>query len=82
MENMYNYRFDPRFRAMNMNPLVDFQGQIDAIPVVDENGNVVQFRTTTKKDKYGRPTGSSTTVTQKPKETGRNGAIAKAFRNL
>jgi hypothetical protein len=82
MENMYNYRFDPRFRAMNMNPLQDFQSQIDAVPVVDENGNVVQFRTTTKKDKYGRPTGSSTTVTQKPKETGRNGAIAKAFRNL
>jgi len=23
-ENMYNYRFDPRFRAMNMNPLTQF----------------------------------------------------------
>jgi hypothetical protein len=82
MENMYNYRFDPRFRAMNMNPLQDFQSQIDAVPVVDENGNVVQYKTTTKKDQYGRPTGSSTTVTQKSKETGKNGLIAKAFRNL
>jgi hypothetical protein len=27
-ENLYNYRFDPRFRAMNMNPLVDFEGMI------------------------------------------------------
>ena len=27
-ENMYNYRFDPRFRATNMNPLVDFEAMI------------------------------------------------------
>ena len=28
-ENMYNYRYDPKFRAMNMNPLVDFQEMIE-----------------------------------------------------
>jgi hypothetical protein len=27
-ENMYNYRYDPRFRATNMNPLVDFEAMI------------------------------------------------------
>jgi len=27
-ENLYNYRFDPRFRAMNMNPLVDFESMV------------------------------------------------------
>jgi hypothetical protein len=27
-ENLYNYRFDPRFRATNMNPLVDFEAMI------------------------------------------------------
>ena len=27
-ENLYNYRFDPRFRAINMNPLVDFEAMI------------------------------------------------------
>jgi len=26
-ENLYNYRFDPRFRAMNMNPLAQFANQ-------------------------------------------------------
>jgi hypothetical protein len=26
-ENLYNYRFDPRFRAMNMNPLAQFNTQ-------------------------------------------------------
>jgi hypothetical protein len=26
-ENLYNYRFDPRFRAMNMNPLAQFAPQ-------------------------------------------------------
>jgi Sec-independent protein translocase protein TatA len=27
-ENLFNYRFDPRFRAINMNPLVDFDAMI------------------------------------------------------
>ena len=35
-ENLYNYRFDPRFRAMNMNPLAQFdyeyKGAIDETP--------------------------------------------------
>ena len=31
-ENLYNYRYDPRFRAQNMNPLAQFnlEGQLDA----------------------------------------------------
>jgi hypothetical protein len=62
MENMYNYRFDRRGRAINMNPL--FQPNIpqvgamagqDLIPIEDEQGNIVRYqlaptKTTTKQD--------------------------------
>ena len=49
MENMYNYRFDPRFRAMNMN--APFQPVIPTIagtssqrvPVLDQNGNILYY---------------------------------------
>ena len=49
MENMYNYRFDPRFRAVNMN--APFQPVIPTIagtssqrvPVLDQNGNVLYY---------------------------------------
>jgi hypothetical protein len=49
MENMYNYRFDPRFRAVNMN--APFQPVIPTIagtssqrvPVLDQNGNILYY---------------------------------------
>jgi hypothetical protein len=49
MENLYNYRFDPRFRAMNMN--APFQPVIPTIagtssqrvPVLDQNGNILYY---------------------------------------
>ena len=79
-ENQYNYRYDPRFRAINMNPLYDFNTAL-LTPVTYEEGNVVQYvKKTEKKDKYGRPEGSSTTVTSKTK--GRNGAIVKALKSI
>lgn len=82
-ENQYNFRYDPRFRAINMNPLQDFQAQIDALPVRDENGNVVEYRTTTKRDKFGNPIGSSSTVTEKSgKKKGKNGFIVKALKSI
>lgn len=49
MENLYNYRFDPRFRAVNMN--APFQAQIptvyngqQGIPVLDAQGNVIAIQ--------------------------------------
>ena len=54
MENLYNYRYDPRFRAINMN--APFQPQIptvyvgpdgkqyNAVPVLDANGNIVGYQ--------------------------------------
>ena len=30
-ENLYNYRFDPRFRAMNMNPLAQFNTDLSTL---------------------------------------------------
>ena len=49
MENMYNYRFDPRFRAINMN--APYQPVIPTIagttsqkvPVLDQNGNILYY---------------------------------------
>lgn len=79
-ENQYNYRYDPRFRAINMNPLYDFNTAL-LTPVTDEEGNVVQYvKKTEKKDKYGRPEGSSTTVTSKTK--GRNGGIVRDLKSI
>lgn len=75
-ENQYNYRFDPRFRAINMNPLADLT------PVMDEEGNVLQYvkkTETQKKDKFGRPAGSSTTVTSK---AARNGSIVRSLKSI
>jgi hypothetical protein len=50
-ENLYNYRFDPSGRAINMNPLYQanmpnvYQKYIDAgyVPVLDDEGNIIKF---------------------------------------
>jgi len=47
-ENMYNYRFDPRFRAMNMNPLwqpnIRTVPGVAEVPVKDANGKILYYR--------------------------------------
>jgi hypothetical protein len=63
-ENMYNYRYDPSGRAINMNPLYQpnmptiygKQNNPNMIPVKDANGNIIEFRSIT-------PTGTQTTKT-------------------
>jgi hypothetical protein len=68
MENLYNYRFDPSFRARNMNPLVDFDQMIaNASP--------------TDLDKIKKSLEEKTTKT-KSEKTARNGSIVKAIKNL
>ena len=69
-ENLYNYRYDPRFRAQNMNPLVDFESMVkNATPaelsaynkIMEENAKKSAKQSETKK---------------------RNGSIVKALKNL
>jgi hypothetical protein len=82
-ENQYNYRFDPRFRAMNMNPLAQFNVDADGetIPVRDEDGRIVEYRTTsTKTDALNRVKERNQTV--KTKSVGKNGFIVKALKNI
>jgi hypothetical protein len=68
MENLYNYRFDPSFRARNMNPLVDFDQMIANASPADL-------------DKIKKSAEEKTTKT-KSEKTSRNGSIVKAIKNL
>lgn len=49
MENLYNYRYDPRFRAVNMNapyqPVIPTISGTTAqrVPVLDQNGNILYY---------------------------------------
>ena len=73
-ENLYNYRYDPSGRAINMNPL--FQGNMptiygeqtnpNMIPVKDADGNIIEYRsiTPTQQTKV-----TKTTTTENPAYT-------------
>jgi hypothetical protein len=77
-ENMYNYRYDPRFRAINMNPLQQFDTTVGGSTAssrtgglapgyeftYDANGNIIGTRKTSKD------------------ETARNGSIVKNLKNI
>lgn len=66
-ENLYNYRYDPNFRAINMNPLVDFQAMIaNASPA-----QLAEYqKTLDTKTKNSRT------------ESVKNGSIVKALKNI
>ena len=67
-ENLYNYRYDNKGRAVNMNPLLDIQAMIDnATP-----SQLAEYNKTKKDSEKATKT----------KETGRNGSIVKAIKNL
>jgi hypothetical protein len=63
-ENLYNYRYDPSGRAINMNPffqpnmptMYGKQTNPNMIPVKDDNGNIIEYRSIT-------PTNTQTTET-------------------
>lgn len=73
-ENLYNYRYDPSGRAINMNPL--FQANMptvygkqtnpNMIPVKDADGNIIEYRSITPTQ--NNPT-TNTTTTQAPAYT-------------
>jgi hypothetical protein len=83
-ENLYNYRFDKSGRAVNMNPLAqfDYSGSMASSKTgglasgleftYDANGNIVGTRKTKEEAKYGT----------KLKKESRNGSIVKAIKNL
>lgn len=66
-ENLYNYRFDARGRAVNMNPLVDFEAMIaNASP-----SQLAEYRKTLE------------TKSKKSSESSaKNGSIVKALKNI
>jgi hypothetical protein len=66
-ENLYNYRYDPNFRAVNMNPLVDFEEMI-------ANASPAQLAEY-KKTLDAKSKKSST-------ESVKNGSIVKALKNI
>jgi hypothetical protein len=68
-ENLYNYRYDNRGRAINMNPLVDFQAMIDNASPTDLAAMKADLDKKTAKAKA-----KSTEA--------RNGSIVKAIKNF
>ena len=74
MENLYNYRYDKSGRAINMNPLVDFDEMIaNASP--DELQKL--------RDMLDKSSEKSKTDTKKTStKESRNGSIVKAIKNL
>jgi hypothetical protein len=69
MENMYNYRFDKSGRAINMNPLVDF----------DE---MIASATPDELSKYKALLEAKTSKEKTSNKAARNGSIIKAIKNL
>jgi hypothetical protein len=69
MENMYNYRFDKSGRAINMNPLVDF----------DE---MIASATPDELTKYKALLEAKTSKEKTSTKASRNGSIVKAIKNL
>ena len=66
-ENLYNYRYSPSFRAINMNPLWDPNLPDVSGYTADQLKALASFKETEEK---------------KSKKTARNGAISKAFKNI
>lgn len=67
MENLYNYRYDSKGRAINMNPLVDFESMIENAAPADIQKMREMLETKTKKSE---------------KKESRNGSIVRAIKNL
>jgi hypothetical protein len=65
-ENLYNYRFDPRFRAMNMNPLAQFNTDLSGF-----SAEQLKALAKVKEEEESK----------KPK-TSRNGGLVKAIKSM
>lgn len=78
-ENLYNYRFDPRFRAMNMNPLAqfNFEGSGPTSPsfagMTPEEIELYAKQLRVQQQKQKNAT---------EKSSGKNGALVKAIKSM
>jgi hypothetical protein len=85
-ENMYNYRFDPRMRAMNMNPLAQFSTDVTGASVQEDPVTTeIKRQVRERLDASGLPAGKTITTEtkQKPKtSTSRNGSLVKAIKSM
>jgi site-specific recombinase XerD len=68
-ENLYNYRFDPRFRATNMNPLAQFNTDMSGL-------SYEQLLALAELKKKQTPVTTTNTTTI------RNGGIVKAIKSM
>jgi hypothetical protein len=66
-ENLYNYRFDPRFRAMNMNALAQFNTEMGN-PSIEQLEEMLKI----KKEEE----------TKKDKTTKKNGGLVRAIKSM
>lgn len=71
-ENLYNYRYDNKGRAWNINPLAMFNVQGEDLPIIDDS----EVTQDVYKDKYGVVSKSRTRVKSKNKKSS-NGSIVK-----
>lgn len=82
MENLYNYRYDPSFRAINMNPL--WQPNIpeagSTLPIYDKNNKVVGYKSVEEGTGVQKsvPAKKGTTV----KKNNLNSSVVKALKNI
>jgi NACalpha-BTF3-like transcription factor len=75
-ENLYNYRFDPRFRAMNMNPLAQFN-----LEGSGSSGTPFGNMTPEEIELYAKQLKVSQDK-QKKMTKGKNGALVKAIKSM
>ena len=76
-ENLYNYRFDPRFRAVNTNPLQEFNMEGSLSSDKTRGGLAPGYEFT-----YNAEGNIIGTRKKGKSEEARNGAISKAFKNI
>ena len=88
-ENMYNYRYDPSFRAVNMNAPYQFnipqkyapgEEAISHVPMYDSKGKVVGYKPVPVEDAEYEEIKTPDMAT--PKTVAKHGSILKAFRGF
>ena len=88
MENMYNYRYSPGFRAMNMNPLwqPNIQNVGGAVPIYDKNNKIIGYKSIEEATGVEKPSTATPGILAKSgksvKKMNLNGSIVKALKNI
>lgn len=89
-ENMYNYRYDPAFRAINMNAPYQFnipqkytpgEEAISHVPMYDSRGKIIGYKPVPQEE-YNEYEEIKPPSMATPKTTAKHGSILKSFRNF